>query len=136
MRKRQPELPPPPAADVPGARDSTRLLFDAVLTLLQLGTAEAAQFVAALPQAVAIGLYRVPAMALTWLSFGAFVACAVYALTQQAVWAAGSFFALQAGMMLLLQARHRALRARMQFRETRRGLAALQASLAERCGSD
>jgi hypothetical protein len=117
---------------VPDAKDSAILLLDAVLTLLQLGRAEAAQALATVPEWLGLNFYRLPALLLTWLSFGVLVACSIYALTHSLVLAAASFFVLQLGLTLLLERRSRRLRARMSLPETRHGLAVLQASLKAR----
>lgn len=122
----------PPPGVVPGLKDSAFLSFDAALTLVQLVKAELRQWLATLPELVLLDLYRLPTLLLTWISFGVFVACTVFAMSGDLVSAAASFFILQLGLTLLLEHRRRRLHARMQFRETRSGFVALQASLRER----
>jgi hypothetical protein len=100
--------------------------------LLRLGKSEALQALAALPQLLILCLCRLPALLLTWLSFGALVASSVYALTGNAVLSALSFFLLQLGLTVLLERRFRRLRERLAFPETRKGMAMFQAGLRER----
>jgi hypothetical protein len=121
---------------VPGAQDSAILALDALLTLLRIGKAEALQALATLPHLLGMNLYRLPVLLLTWISFGVLVACSVYTATSSLVLAAGSFFLLQLGLTLLLERRYRRLHSRVEFLETRRSVAALQASLAERFGHE
>jgi hypothetical protein len=122
---------------MPGAQASAILLLDGLLTLMRLGKAEALQALETLPQLLSLSLYRLPALLLTWLSFGALVASGVYAATDDsAVYAAGSFFLLQLGLTVMLERRARLLHRRMEFPQTRQGLAVLQASLKERFDSE
>lgn len=116
----------------PGLKDSTILTLDSVLTLMRLFKAEAALAVASLPALLALGFARAPVYLLTWLSFCIFVACAVYAWFDNVVAGAGAFFALQLGLAVLLEWKIRRLHERIDFPESRKGLAVLQASLKER----
>ena len=117
----------------PGFRDSAILTLDSVLTLMRLVKAEAGQAASALPQLLALGLARGPAYLLAWLGFCIFAACGVYAVTgNNIVWAAATFFALQLGLTLVLELKIRRLHEQIDFPESRKGLAVLQAGLKER----
>lgn len=117
----------------PGFKDSTILTLDSVLTLMRLAKAEAGQALGTLPKLLGLNLARAPVYLLTWLSFCIFVACAVYALTNDnIVWGAGVFFALHLVAAVLLELKIRRLHDRIEFPESRKGLAVLQAGLMER----
>lgn len=117
----------------PGVKDSTILTLDSVLTLMRLVKAEAGQALGTLPALVGLNLARAPAYLLTWLAFGIFAACGVYALTgNNVVYGAATFFVLQLGATLLLELRIRRLHDRLEFPESRKGLAVLQSGLKER----
>lgn len=124
------QVPP----DAPGAIDSSLLALDAAQTLLQLVKAELRQWLTTLPELLLVDLYRLPLLLLTWISFGVLVACAVFAASGNLVFSVGSFFVLQLAFMLVLERYRRRLHSRMEFRETRKGLLALQTSLEERFG--
>jgi hypothetical protein len=121
----------PPDA-VPGMRDSTVLLLDALMNLLGLARAEALQAARAVPQLLVVNLYRLPILLLAWISFCVLIACSIYALTESTIYSAGSFFMLQLTLMVLLEQGYRRLHARIEFRETRKGLVALRAGLKDR----
>jgi hypothetical protein len=117
----------------PGFKDSTILTLDSVLTLMRLFKAEAGQALGTLPALLGLNLARAPVYLLTWLSLCIFVACAVYALTQDnVVWGAAAFFALHLVAIVVLELKIRKLHGRMEFVESRKGLAELQAGLMER----
>ena len=117
----------------PGFKDSAILTLDSLLTLMRLVKAEAGQAVATLPQLLALGLARGPAYLLTWLSFCIFAACGVYAVSgNNLVFGAATFFVLQLGLTLVLELKIRRLHERIDFPESRKGLAVLQAGLKER----
>lgn len=116
----------------PGFKDSAILTLDSTLTLMRLFKAEAGQAAAALPQLLALGLARGPAYLLTWLSFCIFAACGVYAVSGNLVFGAATFFVLQLGLTLVLELKIRRLHERIDFPESRKGLAVLQAGLKER----
>jgi hypothetical protein len=117
----------------PGFKDSTILTLDSVLTLMRLAKAEAGQALVTLPKLLGLNLTRAPVYLLTWLSFCIFVACVVYALTNDnIVWGAGVFFALHLVAVVSLELKIRRLHDRIEFPESRKGLAVLQAGLMER----
>jgi hypothetical protein len=116
----------------PNVKDSTILTLDAVLTLMRLFKAEAGLALGTLPALLGLGLARGPAYLLTWLSFCVFAACAAYAYFDSLLAGAGTFFALQLGATLALEWRIKRLHERIDFPESRKGLAVLQASLKER----
>lgn len=117
----------------PGFRDSAILTLDSVLTLMRLFKAEAGQAAGAFPQLLALGLARGPLYLLCWLGFCIFAACGVYAVSGNSiVWGAATFFVLQLGLTLVLELKIRRLHDRIDFPESRKGLAVLQAGLKER----
>jgi hypothetical protein len=117
----------------PGFKDSTILTLDSVLTLMRLAKAEAGQALGTLPKLLGLSLARAPVYLLTWLSFCIFVACAVYALTgDNVVWGAAAFLGLHLLVVAALELKIRSLHGRMDFPESRKGLAVLQAGLMER----
>jgi hypothetical protein len=129
-------LPAQPPHKVPGATDSAVLMLDALLALLRLVRAEAVQAVMAWPQLLALNVYRWLILLLAWVSFGVLIGCSVYVFTESSVYAVGSFFLLQLSLMVLLEQGYRRLHARLEFRETRKGLAGLQGAIKERFDVD
>ena len=117
----------------PGFRDSTILTLDSVLTLMRLFKAEAGQALGTLPKLLRLSLTRAPVYLLTWISFCVFVACGVYVfMGNSVVWGAGTFFVLHLVATVLLELKIRRLHDNIEFSETRKGLAVLQAGLMER----
>jgi hypothetical protein len=117
----------------PGFKDSAILTLDSVLTLMRLVKAEAAQAAGAFPQLLGLGLARGPVYLLTWLGFCIFAACGVYAVSgNSVVWGSATFFMLQLVVALILELKIRRLHERIEFPESRKGLAVLQAGLKER----
>jgi hypothetical protein len=116
----------------PNIKDSTILTLDAVLTLMRLFKAEAGLALGTLPALFGLGLARGPAYLITWLSFGLFAACAAYVYFGSLLAGAGTFFVLQLGATAVLEWRIHRLHQQIDFPESRKGLAVLQASLKER----
>jgi hypothetical protein len=120
----------------PGIKDSTILTLDSLLTLLRIFKAESALALSSLPALIGLSLTRAPVYLLTWLSFAIFVACAVAAVFDSVVAGAGAFFLLHLVVVGVLEWKIHRLHARIDFPESRKGLAVLQASIKERLTSE
>jgi hypothetical protein len=116
----------------PGIKDSTILTLDSVLTLMQIFKAEVALALGSLPALIGLNLTRAPVYLLTWLSFAIFVACSVYALFESVVAGAGAFFVLHLCVVGVLEWKIHRMHERIDFPESRKGLAVLKESLKER----
>lgn len=116
----------------PGLQESLILAMDSLSTFLRLFKTEAALALSALPLVVALSITRLPVYLLTWLSFGIFVAAAVYTWTQSLLLTAGAFFVLQLALAFGLERILSKAREACSLPETRKGMAIAIAGLKER----
>jgi hypothetical protein len=116
----------------PGVKDSTILTLDSVLTLMRLFKAEAGRALGSLPAIVALNVARAPVYLLTWICFSIFAACVAYVVFDHLLAGAGTLLLLQLGVAGLLEWKLRRLHTNLEFNESRKGLAVLQASVKER----
>lgn len=124
-----PETLMPGLGDIPGLKQSLLLAVDSATTLFQLFKSEASLYIHTLPMLLALDLYRIPSHLLTWISLSALVAVGVYHWTANPIAAAGAFFGMQLLLTLIIELAVHKLRDKMNFTETKKGLATLQASL-------
>jgi membrane protein implicated in regulation of membrane protease activity len=116
----------------PGLQASLVLAMDSLLTFIKLFKAETSLALSVLPAYVLLNLARLPIYFLTWVSFAAVVATAVYTLTGNLLLTAGSFFILQLGLIFVLESLVRKAREICSLPETRKSMAVTVASIKER----
>jgi hypothetical protein len=116
----------------PGIKDSTILTLDSVLTLMRLFKAEAGRALGSLPALVALNIARAPVYLMVWVCLSIFAACVAYVVFDHLLAGAGVLLLMQLGLAGLLEWKLRRLHTNLEFNESRKGLAVLQASVKER----